>query len=392
METNFNITVAGIGYVGLANAVLLAQHNTVTAFDVSEDKVAMLSRRESPIDDKEIKEFLADEQLNLTATADKVVAYQNPNFVIIATPTDYDPDKDYFNTSSVETVIADVAEYAPEAVVVVKSTVPVGFTARMQQQYPNMSVFFSPEFLREGKALYDNLYPSRIIVGDTTEKGKTFAKMLQGGARKQDIPTLFMEPTEAEAVKLFANTFLALRVAYFNELDTYAEMQNLDAKSIIAGVSLDLRIGDYYNNPSFGYGGYCLPKDTKQLKANYKDIPNDLITAIVAANDTRKQHIVEMIMEKKPASVGAYHLAMKAGSDNARQSAVIDIIAGLKAHGVNVIIYEPAVKGYAFMGYPVIKDITQFKESADIVIANRITEEINDIRKKVYTRDLFQRD
>jgi UDPglucose 6-dehydrogenase len=392
MIDRYRITVAGIGYVGLANAVLLSQHNIVTAFDISTERAAMLKRRESPIDDKEIKEFLANGSLDITATADIEEAYQNPDFVIIATPTDYDPDTEYFKTSSVEAVIHDVEKLCPSAAVVVKSTVPVGFTERMKAEHPGLEIIFSPEFLREGRALYDNLYPSRIIIGSQSERGKIFASLLQQGAKKESISTLFMEPTEAEAVKLFANTFLALRVAFFNELDTYAELKDLHTKSIIEGVSLDPRIGDYYNNPSFGYGGYCLPKDTKQLKANYKDVPNELIRAIVSANDTKKQHIIEMVLQRKPKIVGVYHLVMKAGSDNARASAVLDIIDGLKAQGVNVIIYDPAVAGYALRGYPVIKDLTQFKESADTIMANRMTDELKDIVDKVYTRDLWGRD
>jgi UDPglucose 6-dehydrogenase len=391
-KTSYNITVTGIGYVGLANALLLAQHNKVVAYDLLQEKIDKVAKRDSPLDDKEIKEYIKKPELNFTATLDKQVAYDNPDFVIVATPTDYDPDKEYFNTRSVESVVHDIAECCPKTAIVIKSTVPVGFTKGLQQKYPGLEIIFSPEFLREGKALYDNLYPSRIIVGSTGERGKIFASLLQQGAIKKDIATLFMQPTEAEAVKLFANTFLALRVAYFNEMDTYAELEGLSAKSIIQGVSLDPRVGDYYNNPSFGYGGYCLPKDTKQLKANYKDIPNNLITAIVEANSTRKEHIANMVLKRQPKTVGIYKLAMKADSDNARSSAIIDVIKLLKTKNVEVLIYDPSIKDTEFEGNRVITDLTEFKQLSSLIIANRMSGEIKDVAEKLYTRDLFARD
>jgi UDPglucose 6-dehydrogenase len=387
-----NITVSGIGYVGLANAVLLAQHNQVTAFDIVQSRIDMLNKGISPLQDTEITAFLQKEKLSLCATADKKAAYNNPDFVIIATPTDYDADKNYFNTASVESVIADVRQYAPNAAVVIKSTIPVGFTEQMRKKYPGLALIFSPEFLREGKALYDNLYPSRIIIGDTTETARRFAGLLLQGAKKKDTPVLFMRSTEAEAVKLFANTFLALRVAYFNELDTYAEIQALNAKSIIDGVCLDPRIGNYYNNPSFGYGGYCLPKDTKQLKANYQDIPNKLITATVEANHTRKDHIAAMILARNPQRVGIYKLAMKADSDNARSSAILGIIQRLKARGVVITIYDAALQDGVFLDCQVERDFDAFKKKSDVIVANRLTSELQDVSGKVYTRDIFARD
>ena len=372
-----NITVVGTGYVGLANAILLSQNNEVIALDVNKEKVEKINNKQSPIADKEIEDFLSNKKLNLIATTDKKVAYKNPEYTIIATPTDYDTEKNFFNTSTVESVIKELNAECPKTNIIIKSTIPVGFTKRMKKEYPNLNIIFSPEFLREGKALYDNLYPSRIIVGDTTESAKTFANLLKESAYKKDIPTLFMKPTEAEAVKLFANTYLALRVAYFNELDTYAEMRNLDTKSIIEGVCLDPRIGNHYNNPSFGYGGYCLPKDTKQLKANFKDVPENLISAIVESNDTRKSHIANSIMEKNPNTVGIYRLTMKAGSDNFRASAIQDIVQKLIKNNINVIIYEPTLNENNYNG---------------IKIENNLEEALNDVTEKVYTRDIYSRD
>ena len=387
-----NITVVGTGYVGLSNSIILAQHNTVVALDLVQEKVDLINNKKSPIVDAEIEDYLANKQLNLTATTDLTVAYPNPDFVIIATPTDYDTEKNYFNTSSVESVICEVEKRCPTATIVIKSTIPVGFTERMRNEHPALSIMFSPEFLREGKALYDNLYPSRIIVGDTNDKAKTFAGLLLQGAIKKKIPTLFMHSTEAEAVKLFANTFLALRIAYFNELDTYAELRNLNTKSIIEGVCLDPRIGAYYNNPSFGYGGYCLPKDTKQLKANYRDVPENLISAIVDSNATRMEHIADMILARKPQKVGIYRLTMKSGSDNFRQSAIQEIMKKLLANGIKLEIYEPSLKDSVFNGINVQKDIAIFKTECDIIICNRFSDELSDVKNKVYTRDLFSKD
>ncbi|QQO09802.1 nucleotide sugar dehydrogenase [Breznakiella homolactica] len=387
-----NITIVGTGYVGLANAMLLAQHNRVTAYDISKEKISMLNKGHSPIADSDIEAFLSSGKIDFRGVTDKNEAYTNADYIIISTPTDYDPDKDFFNTVSVESVISDIETISSQSVVVIKSTVPVGFTERMRKEHPGLCILFSPEFLREGKALYDNLYPSRIIVGDTTEEAKTFASLLQQGAKKENIPTLFMAPTDAEAVKLFANTFLALRVAYFNELDTYAELRGLDTHSIISGVCLDPRIGDYYNNPSFGYGGYCLPKDTKQLRANYADIPNDLITAIVESNETRKDHISEMVLSRQPHTVGIYRLTMKASSDNFRASAIQGIIDRLKKAGVSIMIYEPSAGGTSFSDIPIIDDIAEFKRQSDVILANRITEEIMDVKEKVYSRDIYKRD
>lgn len=387
-----NITVVGTGYVGLANAILLSQNNEVIALDVNKEKVEKINNKQSPIADKEIEDFLSNKKLNLIATTDKKVAYKNPEYTIIATPTDYDTEKNFFNTSTVESVIKELNEECPQTNIIIKSTIPVGFTKRMKKEYPNLNIIFSPEFLREGKALYDNLYPSRIIVGDTTESAKTFANLLKESAYKKDIPTLFMKPTEAEAVKLFANTYLALRVAYFNELDTYAEMRNLDTKSIIEGVCLDPRIGNHYNNPSFGYGGYCLPKDTKQLKANFKDVPENLISAIVESNDTRKKHIANTIMKKNPKTVGIYRLTMKAGSDNFRASAIQDIVQKLIKNNINVIIYEPTLNENNYNGIKIENNLATFKNASDVIIANRLEEALNDVTEKVYTRDIYSRD
>lgn len=387
-----NITVSGVGYVGLANACLLAQHNNVTVFDISEKKIQMIDAGESPIADGCIEEFFKNKTVNLHTTLDKHRAYQNADYIIIATPTNYDDQKNFFDTSSVESVIKDISEISPSSVIVIKSTIPVGFTERMRKLYPDMTIIFSPEFLREGRALYDNLYPSRIIVGDIGEKAKVFAQLLIQGAKKENIPVLFMNPTEAEAVKLFSNTYLALRVAYFNELDTYAELRDLDTKSIIQGVCLDPRIGDYYNNPSFGYGGYCLPKDTKQLKANYKDVPENLISAIVSSNDTRKDHITDMILVRKPKTVGVFRLTMKTDSDNFRASAIQGIMSRLLSYGIKVVIYEPTLQDNEFNGIQVISDFNEFKTISDVIICNRMSEELGNVKEKVYTRDLFTKD